>query len=315
MFDRKSFFRFWVLVSLVFFQGRLIAAEEPAAAPSLSLESFGRRIFVHDAQEPLLLTVVISNPRAANQEQANERIKKEKALYEQKEWLKNLSEEEKKHIEETWEPREAPAVKLGGNKKPLADLLTFRVNHAQGAEVALRIRLLPTKSRLPVEVNLGGSDTLILSYGIETEEWDKIQEGQYQIQAILNTENEEGMWRGKVVSTPLEITLKRRLGFVSPNEANWRDYFSGKFYLLDRQYEKVEPYARQMFFRDHDSIEAWILRGDALDGQEKYEGAEKAFEEAIRIFRKHHPILRGAQELPEYSIDRLQEIRRKRGAV
>lgn len=116
------------------------------------------------------------------------------------------------------------------------------------------------------------------------------------------------MWTGKIESPQVTLSIKKRLDGLPSKDGLLRDYLYGRYYVLDEQFGKVEPYATRLLAADPKSVTAWELRGDAMAGMGDRGKAEAAFRQALANFDAKYARDAGT-EPPEYLVRRYNEVR------
>lgn len=305
-----------LLVALGYEQSITVQAlkpKEPTPGPSLSLNAYGKTALTHDKREPLLLSVGLANPYAANVISSNRVLERRREELERTGVLKGMTKEERKRFDEQYKLSEVSIFVLGSENKTIAELISFRVTDSAGNRVRLAIRPLKVSAALKGPKMLDEKSLLHLLFGADPDILTRLGEGRYSIQAVLDTRNEKGMWQGEVVSEPITVTVASSVK-MSREEMDLRDESYGRYYLHDQGLDKVESYIQRLFGRDHESVAAWGLRGDLLDAQGKSEEALVAFKKAHELFISRHRDLRreygSNPPEPRYLLMRIQDLSR-----
>ena len=198
---------------------------------------------------------------------------------------------------------------MAGPGRVLREFITFRVLNEAGKPVLMTIRPLATSSNPPGLVRLNPQDTTRLLYGIDPQLFMITPDGRYTIQAVFSTRGGPGVWEGEAVSPPVSVTFTRAVRALSVQDANGLDAQRARFYLLDQQFAKVEQYVQAMLNRDAKSVDAWMLRGDALAGQGKRTEARAAFEHAMTLWQDAHRFNPFKPNPPAQLVQRLNDAK------
>jgi hypothetical protein len=277
-----------------------------SANPSISLNAYGQSKWIQDAREPLLLMVSLANPEAARIDAANRDALVKREAYRRSGVLDMMPEKDVEELKKEFIARPIPTFGIGSKSKPPGSLIRWVTTDGTGKPVQLKVRQLSSGSSDPVL--LDGRSGSRLYFGVDPEVLAGLPEGDCRIRAVLDTTNEKDMWSGKIESPPVNVTISKRLDGLSSKDALMRDYLYGRYYLLDAQYGKVEPYAARLLAADPKSITAWELRGDAMAGMGDRGRAEAAFRQALANFDARYARTPGS-EPPEYLVRRYNDIR------
>lgn len=306
---------FFLAVLLAAASGSIYAQEEdslpkPVSGPALSLNIYGEKEFTADAKEPLLLAVGINNPEAFNLSALNENAKQVVDEARKGGDWDSMSKAERRDFQAMHSAHKIPVVTLGSQKRPVWNLISFVVKSA--SKDALIIRALSTNAGREKKIELNEYASASLYYGADAQALSSLPEGDYYIQARLDTKEEKGMWQGEALSPAVKVTLKKEFTPASQDEAYFRNYLYGRFYLYDEQWERVEEYALRLLGQDEESVEAWELRADAFVGKGELEDAEASLIYALNLFESKHrndePEENEPQEGPRYLERRLGEV-------
>ncbi len=227
-----------------------------STAPDMSIKSYFREMKRHNRSEPLLVQVTLANPDANNVLMHNQRI-------------------DKQHTQSV------PAVVLGSSTVPINQLLSVMILPKGNASAGRKAVLLSVSKKLSSTLNLDGTRNLTIYYGLDKAAISKLLPGAYTVRASLDSGSQAGAWKGKI-SEEFDLELVDGEAGSSRNEQAKLVYCYGKYYLLDHQFDKVEPYAKWLENQDANSIGAAELRGDSALAGGQYQKAAGFFQEAIR---------------------------------
>ena len=266
------------------FMPSAIALETPSAkqeaAPAISMKSYFREMKRHSKSEPLLVQTTLANPDASNVAMQNERVDKKDA-------------------------QSLPVVYLGSGTVPISQLFNVSIAPKKDAQHATKAEVLAVSKNLPSTLALDGSRNLTIYYGVGKEGLSSLSPGSYVVRASLDTRSQTGMWQGQI-SEEFDLELVDGDAGSSPEEQAMLVYGYGKFYLLDHQFDKVEPYAMRLEKQDANSVGAAELRGDAALAGGRYQQAADFFQEALR---RANMVQKAGGEPPIYLVKRWQQAK------
>lgn len=255
------------------------ANEHPEAAPYVRLSSRGLTAISSGGQQPVWLEVSMSNPVAANNELAN--LAHRNLQQEYKKGPAKVSPEELKELAESTGQQPVSTIQLGSKTAPISHLISFTVTNAASKTFSVPIRPLTSTVTSAPNIALDGRTSVRLLYALDPPSLAQLPPGTYLVQATLNTLNQPDMWQGKASSNAIRLTVTGTSKVSQDTEQN--DYIAGRFYLLDRQYNRVEEVAVHLLAANPKSISAWELRGDAAYAQGQLTKAEEAYRQALQL--------------------------------
>jgi len=137
---------------------------------------------------------------------------------------------------------------------------------------------------------LDGTNSVHLLFGIDKETLSGIKPGAYTLQASFKSATIP-------TSEPLKIEIEKATKSEAFSVAE--NYRAGRYYILNHEYERVEPYAAALLSQA--PVMAWELRGDSFLGLNKPREAVTAFKNALTEYDKRA----SNNEPPEYILARL----------
>jgi tetratricopeptide (TPR) repeat protein len=270
------------------------------ADPAIYLSTGLGPTLVHDRSLPLFLRVNVGNPRADNAQH-----------FTQLQAARSANSSGQSGTAR--QPRPVETIRLGTAQRPLAALFSFEVRNANGDLEKVTVRPLRDTSFPNASIILSADERPDFLFGLEAGELSKLSPGRYVIRAVLtNDRAESGAWRGRVQSEPLTLDLKNA---DLTKEQRYKDTLqAGRFYLHDRDYDKMEAQASALLKIEGLSVSAWQLRGDAFVAQNKLDQAEQAYKEAIKIAEKQGQpgVPDPLKEPPQHLYRRLQKVEQLR---
>ena len=149
-----------------------------------------------------------------------------------------------------------------------------------------------------------------LFYGIDTVALASLGSGTFTLRAFLDTTAEEGMWNGRVASSP--VTVHLRAGAAGERTVD-RLYAVGLYRWLDHDYEASLGLAEKILAREPASIAGLVLAGDSLDGLGRPDEALQCFSQAFAAYSERLEAADGELEPPRYIQVRFLELQEKLG--
>ncbi len=232
------------------------ATTRPNAAPDISVKSYFREIKKHSKSEPLLIQITLANSDASNVAIHNQRVA-------------------------TKDAQPLPVVVLGSETVPISKLISVTILPRNDFKHATKAAVLACSKNIPAKLSLDGSRSLTIYFGVDKEALSALAQGNYIVRAQIDTRAQPGMWQGQI-SEEFDLELVEGDAGSSADQQAALVYSYGKFYLLDHQFDNVEPYAMRLEKQDANSIGAAELRGDAALSCGHYQQAADLFKEAIR---------------------------------
>jgi tetratricopeptide (TPR) repeat protein len=289
-------------------------AGSPDTPLLVSLSDPASELQEHPVALPLLLQVAISNPRAANTRSRNDSVQRARERLEKGGELEKMTAAEREAFDRMSGAAPVPAAIVGSQTDPVWSLITFEFVHESGEKFAPTVRPLATTTDLPRTVTLDRSGGPFMAFGIDPSALNTARPGKYDVRATLNTTGRRGMWLGQATSETIAVRLVAAASDPSSRAQDTRDYQEGRFYLLDKQFDRAESIAKRLLTRTPASVAAFELLGDAYDGLGRYGEAVQAFSAGIKAFEKRiavaAPILEDVDaDYPTYLLERVAAVR------
>jgi tetratricopeptide (TPR) repeat protein len=265
-------------------------------------------------EDPLLLTVVVSNAEASNIWMLNKKNEELAEAFKKSDAYSKLSDKEKAESLKEYAPMETPVYTLGSKDRALSELIGFDVTDGEGKNVALKVRRLASTSKAREALKLSGADAQFLEFGIDPSEFGRLKDGKYTLRAFIDTTKEKGMWNAMAASEPVAFTLVKSADAPDAESEDERLKHTGLFYLLDEEFLKAKDVAQKRINMDKAAIGGWVLLGEAEDGLGRHREAYDAFRAALDRYNEKKAKGEEAEDLvPTYVILRLEELEKKLG--
>jgi tetratricopeptide (TPR) repeat protein len=232
----------------------------------------------HD--EPLLLSLSISNPKASEEEQWNRSANYKSEELDKAYYDKKISEEEWKEEKQKLErnKKKQQTIRIGPDT-PLQQLIQFFITDEKGNRIDAVFMKLLDSAAMPAELILDANAYYLFRWGVDREFMRRLQPGKYFISTRIEN----------YTSAQIELTIKDSPIPAQVLQTTDMQYQLGSFAL---QYGKVDSaiyHARKILKTDPSSIDALVLLGDAYTNKKNYSDALKQFQSALRSFNKQYP--------------------------
>jgi len=283
------------------------AAAVPVPAVSVALQADDQKKLTHSPSEPLLFTLSAADPVARNTSTANQVSERQLDRLKNSGDYQKLSSEELKVVTAQLEFKPPAGCVVGQTGHPAADSFSLVMTNSQGKTVAVQARPLAVSAVTPGPVLLDAAHGLVLFFGIDPDALSKLPDGTYVIEAVMQVFDAKGGLLPRVHSAPISVTLKKDWKEPSAQEDLMSAYRHGRYYLLDHQFAKIEPYVQKMLAIDPNFIGAYELRGDMLYGQGKLPESRDSYLKALNLSATQS---RGDPnaESPVYLLSKLNEV-------
>jgi len=282
-------------------------AAVPVPAVSVTLQADDQKKLTHTPSEPLLFTLSAADPVARNTSTANQMSARQLDRLKDSGAYQKLSPEELKVVNAQLSFQPPVGCFVGQPGHPVTESFSLIVTNSQGKTVAGPARPLAISAATPGPVPLDAAHGLVLFFGIDPDGLAKLPDDAYVIEAVMQVFDAKGGLLPRVHSVPISVTLKKDWKEPSAQEDLMSAYRHGRYYLLDHQFSKIEPYIQKMLSIDPNSIGAYELRGDMLYGQDKLPEARDSYLKALNLSAAQSRGNPNA-EYPEYLQSRLNEV-------
>lgn len=277
---------------------------------SLQIDAVGELETVQGT--PLVFSVGLSNPRAANAASTNRVREANLTLIEGRLRSGELSAASAEPLLALARRRQGVrAVQLGGADLGWHTFLRFE-RQAPGAEAGpLPWTLNVVAEPAAQAVTLDADSTLAIDYALSPQASARVAPGQYSIVAVLDVPDTaplaRGQWRGRVTSGVVKLTITPRSAQLSATNQKTADMQSAEFFATTGDWRQALAFAERVVAADPSAIPAHIIIAQAKEGLGDAAGALTAYGEARRLFEEQRP---DSYEAPRYldaNIDRLSE--------
>lgn len=253
------------------------SAEEIARADTeglvLRLTAYGKTSMEQERQAPLLFQVVLKNANAdficaVNRQTSNRR----KALNSE---LAKMSPEERSNFDRLNRVEPVPVINIGSERNPFTSQMQIELRDADGHEAKVNPKLLACDRSLHSTVKLDGQHNPTILFGLDPEALQSLPSNSYRCRAVLQQGAE------KIESNEVQFSLTSS---EKDDPIQW--YQFGRYYLLDKQYERMIPYIERL--QRANNPESVVLAAE-LDGWKKLglndvQASQKAFQKGMASF-------------------------------
>jgi hypothetical protein len=256
---------------------------------------------------PLIITVRVANPRAANAAASNLAHGQYLVFIQEKVAKGELSATDAKPmLELARRKQEIRTVRLGTREQGWSSFLHFELQSAGSRPEPLSWPLIPVAAPEAQILALDADTTAQIDYALAPEAAAPIPAGDYNIVAALEvptgTNLPPEIWRGRVSSRPVKLrVLPVPAQPSSVDQANI-SLQRAEFFSTTKDWTSALSNAQEALAANPKLIRAHIIGGEAREAQGDLSGARHAFGEARRLFYEQHP---NSYEAPLYLISKI----------
>lgn len=247
--------------------------------------------------EPLLISLVVTAPKASANEQWNREAMAGLSLLQNKLDSQDITQEEftkeKQQIEGAL--KNVIPVVLGSDHLPVYLLVQIIFNNIQGDTLRVPVTLL-NNGTIPAEFILDANAYYHLEWAIDRETIQFIPPGKYSVKVGLLEK----------YSNPVTVTVTTKPIPASVLNTVKMQTQLGQFALITGKADAALIHAKRILKLNASSIEGHLLSGEAYYTLQHFPKALKSFRSALRYYNKKYPELR---EPPEYLLGMIQQVK------
>jgi tetratricopeptide (TPR) repeat protein len=247
--------------------------------------------------EPLLIALRISNPKASADEQWNREAEASLSELQEQHHNQKIADEkftgERRQMEGA--KKKIQSIVWGSNEKPVYYLVNVFCKNIKGDTLHVPLKLL-NDSSIPVQFILDANAYYTLQWGIDREAIQKLSPGKYFFITAFGDYHSNS---AELVIQPGTIPALT-LHTVSMQSA------LGRFALAYGRPDSAIVHAKTILKMHPSSLEGLVLLGDAYVLKKDYDEALKNFQSALRNFKKQYPHL---SEPPEYILGMIEQLK------
>jgi len=243
---------------------------------------------------PVVLELSFANQRAMNDAAYNQWIVEDIAAIDAQVDAGEITPEEADRQKALLIEREIVPIRIGGEDEPWPRFLSFTVD---GDPSPWSVQLAP--GEIPSQLLLDETSVHVFYLVIAPEETAASWIGRLPLAAVLDTQEatDSQTWQGVTSSNVLELRVEPEPALDDELRAA-KDLTFGLYHFVLGDFEEAIRRANAVLDVDPESIDAWILLGDAHFQLEAFEEAYNAYQSAL------NRIPAGA-ELPDFIVERV----------
>lgn len=248
--------------------------------------------------EPVIISLSISNPGASEDEQwnraANDWLAQLDSLHAHGEVSDSDYTEQKQQTLDSL--REVDSVLIGSTQKPALQMVKFIWHDSQGNVLKnVPVRLL-LNSASDDQFILDANGRYLLQWGIQPRDMRKLPPETYTLSISI----------GHYKSNKVKLTISQERIPVRNLQSPDMLMELGRFYLLYGRPEQAIIYARTSLLFNPRFINAYVLMGEANMQRNKNREALQNFQTALRLFNQQFP---NSPEPPEFIQVMINELK------
>ena len=250
--------------------------------------------------QPLVISLSISNPKASGHEQWNRQADYEIAQLEQNKRNGQLSDEQYNSERQRLQAgkKQVPAYSLGSASMPSWEMVKFRwIKDSKEQDINIGTKLLNSE-QVPAELTLDANGWYRLQWGIDRTSTWQLKPGKYYLSVVIDRYN----------SNTVELEIKPIPIPVSTLNTETMQLDLARFALLCKRPDTAIVHAKKALSINPKSISALVLLGEAYIQTRNYASALQYFETALTYFNKQSP---SAHEPPEYILEMIEWLKRQ----
>ena len=250
--------------------------------------------------QPLVISLSISNPKASGYEQWNRQADNEIAQLEQNKRNGQMSDEQYNSERQRLQAgkKQVPAYSLGSASMPSWEMIKFRwIKNGKEQEIDIGTKLL-NNDHVPAELMLDANGWYRLQWGIDRTATLQLKPGKYYLSVVID----------KYRSNTVELEIKPMAIPTSTLNTEAMQMELGRFALLYKRPDTAIVHAKKALSINPKSITALVLLGEAYIQTRDYAAALQYFETALSYFTKQSPHV---HEPPEYILEMIEWLKRQ----
>jgi tetratricopeptide (TPR) repeat protein len=265
------------------------------------------RIELH-RDEPLALTVSLTNPDAIHASSHNIAIDSRLELLKRKLEAGEVGQEgyekERRSLEEQKILAEAPS--LGAQNRPWFKLISlFRIIDGESKQLAWPLHLLSYFPSTAI-ATLDGSTTCLVEFGLDPDDIGKIEPGKYRIRAVVekvSSEKETGIRSFESNAVEIDVLATK----LSEDAGEKEGYLTtvATYYLKRGTLARASVIVEKILARDTHSLDGLTLLGQINEAKGDYKAALETYRKAVDEFYLQQP---DDYEGPRYLVSQILRL-------
>lgn len=250
---------------------------------------------------PLIFSVRMANPRAANAAAINDARQRDLDSAGAQVKRGELSAAAAEPILALARRRqEVRAVSWGGPEHRWETFLYFELQPENAPSQRLSWPVTPVAVPPAASVTLDATSTVQIDLALAPAGSAAVAPGEYVIAAVMDIPSDvslpAGQWHGRVVSSTVHLTIKPAAE-PSPADTQATELRMAEFFSTTKDWNRAIEHAQRVIAVNPTSIPAHIVIGDAKEAQGDLPGALDAYRRARQFFSAQYP---DAYEAPRY---------------
>jgi len=264
---------------------------------------------------PLVFSITLGNQRAMSAMLQNRANELHRSSLEARVARGEISRQQADHVLATLRQREVPVIRLGQENAAWPQFLHFVLRSADGKEEPLPWPLQLLRAPATNSVILDDKTTPQLTYLLAPTAAAQVSPGTYEVAAVLEVKEETQLpaelWRGRVASEPMKLTIVARPAQLAPAEMEKLNLQFAYYYQAANDLPQALQLAQAVLAATPHSIPAQIVVAQVKEARGDLRGALESYQTAQSEFSLQHP---DSYEPPAYLIYKSIQLRNKLGS-
>jgi len=250
---------------------------------------------------PLIFSVRMANPRAANAASTNDAHQRDVDFAGEQVTRGALSAAAAEPVLAlARRRREVRAVSWGSPDHRWETFLYFDLQPENAPSQRLSWAVTPVAVPQAASVTLDATSTIQIDHALAPAGSAAVAPGEYLIAAVLDIPPDvslpAGQWHGRVVSSTVHLTIRSAVQ-PSPADTQATELRMAEFFSTTKDWNRAIEHAQRVIVANPTSIPAHIVIGDAKEAQGDLPGALDAYKRARQFFSAQFP---DSDEAPRY---------------
>jgi tetratricopeptide (TPR) repeat protein len=264
---------------------------------------------------PLIFTVRLANPAAANTLALNQAHEQSLAMLQEKVAKGELSAQDAQPmLELAGVKHEVKTVRLGSQERGWEQFLHFEVQSGVTTFAPLNWPLTLVRSPEAKSVLLDGNANVEIQYALNSQAAAQVPAGEYTLLAVLEVAEDKTLtpelWRGRIVSLPVQLKITSSAEPLSAADRANQSMQQAEFFSATGDWAHALQSSQEALKEDPNLIRGQMIQGQAKEAQGDLAGAREAFLEALRLFDEQYP---DSYEQPQYLMYKIASLDERLG--
>jgi len=286
--------------------------QDAPAAPALSFQVGGQHELEVFQGTPLIFTVRVTNPRAANAAAIGQEQDAYRTLIQEKAARGQIQPKEADSmLERAGQKPEVRPLVIGTGDRSWDSFVRFELANPGGQTQPLNWPLRPVAKT----AFSGAASAGQLDFALTPEDAARVAAGGYAVIAILEipagTPGPADLWHGRVASAAVNLTVTPMPARPTAGQKGQLNLARAEFFSVTKAWDDALANAQAALAADNSLIRAQMIAGSAKEAKGDLAGARDAFLDAKRLFEEQNP---NSYEAPLYLIHKIAELDGRLGA-